>query len=133
MRKTRFDAPTRYHISERIELVSRLKRRRGAGGAEPILNASVTTSARRFERVAGAAAGAAAAPNQAIVLGYARGVPVERLRAWPPPRRGDGASSAGRGESGGGLRAPQQPSPRSLTGAGDRGAFASCSTYLSYR
>ena len=80
VRKTRFDALGRFAsmpFLEDVELVSRLKR--GGAGAPAILNASVTTSARRFERVGYVRTSLL---NQAIVLGYACGVPVERLRAW---------------------------------------------------
>jgi glycosyltransferase involved in cell wall biosynthesis len=80
VRKTRFDALGGFAsmpFLEDVELVSRLKR--GGAGAPAILNASVTTSARRFERVGYVRTSLL---NQAIVLGYACGVPVERLRAW---------------------------------------------------
>ena len=80
VRKTRFDALGGFAsmpFLEDVELVSRLKRR--GAGAPAILNASVTTSARRFERVGYVRTSLL---NQAIVLGYACGVPGERLRAW---------------------------------------------------
>ena len=80
VRKTRFDALGGFAsmpFLEDVELVSRLKR--AGAGAPAILNASVTTSARRFERVGYVRTSLL---NQVIVLGYACGVPVERLRAW---------------------------------------------------
>ena len=93
VRKTRFDALGGFAsmpFLEDVELVSRLKRR--GAGAPAILNASVTTSARRFERVGYVRTSLL---NQAIVLGYACGVPVERLRARyaAARRRGGDAGS----------------------------------------
>ena len=65
----------------------------GGAGAPAILNASVTTSARRFERVGYVRTSLL---NQAIVLGYACGVPVERLRAWYAAARRMGGDAGSR-------------------------------------
>jgi hypothetical protein len=94
VRKTRFDALGGFAsmpFLEDVELVSRLKRR--GAGAPAILNASVTTSARRFERVGYVRTSLL---NQAIVLGYACGVPVERLRAWYAAARRMGGDAGSR-------------------------------------
>ena len=94
VRKTRFDALGGFAsmpFLEDVEMVSRLKR--GGAGAPAILNASVTTSARRFERVGYVRTSLL---NQAIVLGYACGVPVERLRAWYAAARRMGGDAGSR-------------------------------------
>ena len=79
VRKTRFDALGGFAsmpFLEDVELVSRLN---GGAPRRRSPNASVTAlgaplRARRYVRTS--------LLNQAIVLGYACGVPVERLRAW---------------------------------------------------
>ena len=94
VRKTRFDALGGFAsmpFLEDVELVARLKRTPGAG-APAIMNAAVTTSARRFERVGYVRT---CVMNQVIVLGYACGVPVERLHAWYAAARRMGGESRG--------------------------------------
>ena len=110
VRKTRFDDIGGFAsmpFLEDVELVARLKRSPGAG-APAIMNASVTTSARRFERVGYVRT---CVLNQAIVLGYACGVPVERLRAWYAAARRMG------GESRGATRARGAVGSRTRTGS----------------
>lgn len=94
VRKTRFDDIGGFAsmpFLEDVELVARLKRTPGAG-APAIMNAAVTTSARRFERVGYVRT---CVMNQVIVLGYACGVPVERLHAWYAAARRMGGESRG--------------------------------------